>query len=186
MAIANDKANVSVGKGVVGGYLYWAPAGTALPTDYSTALAADYKNLGYVTDEGATLSVEADSNTFKDLNGTDIATSTGGKTRTLHAILAEMREDALKAYYGDANVTVAKSGDITVTHTNADVEHCVLVLELVLRDGRRMRRVIEDAQPTEWGDQTILYSDLLTLDLTWTLNGEEPIHDYIQAPTAGA
>ena len=34
----NNVANVSSAKGVKGGYIFTAPAGTALPTDYKTAL----------------------------------------------------------------------------------------------------------------------------------------------------
>lgn len=185
MAESNNTQNVSVGKGVVGGYLFSAPAGTTLPTDYSTALANTFVNLGYVTDDGATFSTDTDSNTFKDLNGDDIATSSGGKTRTLNVQLAEVKADSLKEAFGQDAVTVdSQTGTITITHNNSDMPHRVVVLELVLRDGRRWRRVLPDAQVTEWGDLTVLYSDLVTFDITYTLNGANPIIDYIQA--AGA
>lgn len=185
MAESNNTQNVSVGKGVVGGYLFSAPAGTTLPTDYSTALNAAFVNLGYVTDDGATFSTDTDSNTFKDLNGDDIATSSGGKTRTLNVQLAEVKADSLKEAFGQDAVTVdSQTGAITIAHSNNDMPHRVVVLELVLRDGRRWRRVLPDAQVTEWGDLTVLYSDLVTFDITYTLNGANPIYDYIQA--AGA
>lgn len=186
MADANNTQNVSVGKGVVGGYLYAAPSGTALPTDYSTALAAAYVNLGYVTDDGATFSTDTDSNTFKDLNGDDIATSSGGRTRTLNVQLAEVKADTLKEVFGQNAVTVGASGEITITHDNNDMPHRVVVLELVLRNGRRWRRVLPDAQVTEWGDLTVLYSDLVAFDITFTLNGSNPIIDYIQPIIASA
>lgn len=186
MADANNTANVSVIKGVVGGYLYAAPAGTTLPSDYGTALAADYINLGYVTDSGATFSTDADSNTFKDLNGDNIATSSGGRTRTLNVQLAEVKADTLKEVFGQNAVTVDASGNITITHDNSDMPHRVVVLELVLRNGRRWRRVLPDAQVTEWGDLTVLYSDLGYFDITFTLNGSNPIVDYIQAVVASA
>lgn len=190
MADANSTANVSVGKGVVGGYLFAAPAGTTLPTDYSTALANAFVNLGYVTDDGATFSTEAESSTFKDLNGDDIATSNGGRTRTLNVQLAEVKADALKEVFGQSAVTVATgsgtAGDITITHNNNDMPHRVVVMELVLRNGRKWRRVLPDAQVTDWGDLTVLYSDLVSFDITFTLNGTNPIIDYIQAPVTGA
>lgn len=176
----NNKANVSVGKGVVGGYLFAAPYGTALPTDYTTALNAAFVNLGYVTDEGAVFSTDTDTNTFKDLNGTDIATSSGGATRTLTVNLAETKVDTLKEVYGQDNVTET-GGAITVNHTNDEMPHRSLVLELVLRDGKKWRRVVEDAQVTEWEDLTILYSELVAYGITYTLNGDTPIHDYVQA-----
>ena len=186
MADANNTLNVSAGKGVVGGYLFSAPAGTELPTDYSTALGEAFVNLGYVTDDGATFSSDADSNTFKDLNGDTIATSSGGITRTLNVQLAEIKADALKEAFGQDAVTVDGSGNITIEHSNADMKHRVVVLELLLRDGRKWRRILPDAQVTEWGDLTVLYSDLVTLDITYTLNGTPPVIDYIQAVVEGA
>lgn len=186
MADSNNTQNVSVGKGVVGGYLFSAPAGTTLPTDYSTALANTFVNLGYVTDDGATFSTEADATTFKDLNGTDILTSASSRTRTLNVQLAEVKADVLKEVFGQSAVTVAAGGDITITHSNDDMPHRVVVMELVLRNGRKWRRILPDAQVTDWGDLTVLYSDLVTFEITFTLNGDNPIIDYIQAPVAGA
>lgn len=186
MADSNNTANVSIVKGVVGGYLFAAPAGTTLPTDYSTALAAAYVNLGYVTDSGATFSTDVESSTFKDLNGDDIATSSGGRTRTLNVQLAEVKADSLKEVFGQSAVTVAQNGDITINHNNDDMPHRVIVLELVLRNGRRWRRILPDAQVTEWGDLTVLYSDLANFDITFTLNGSHPIIDYIQSVVESA
>lgn len=185
MSVNNTK-NVSAGKGVVGGYIYAAPYGTTLPTDYSTALDDAFVNLGYVTDEGATFATEADTNTFKDLNGDDIATSSGGRTRTLAVQFAEVKGETLKEVFGQDSVVVGTSGDIAITHTNADMPHRTVVLELLLRDGRKWRRVLPDAQITEWEDLTILYSDLVTFGVTFTLNGANPLYDYIQAVVEGA
>ena len=43
MATKNNKKNVSLGKPMVAGVAYRAPAGTVLPTDATTALAAAYQ-----------------------------------------------------------------------------------------------------------------------------------------------
>lgn len=186
MAENNNTQNVSVGKGVVGGYIFSAPLGTTLPTDYTTNLNEAFVNLGYVTDDGATFSTDAESNTFKDINGDDIATSSGGRTRTLNVQLAEVKPDALKEVFGQGAVSVdEQTHAITITHNNNDMPHRCVVLELVLRNGRRWRRVLPDAQVTEWGDLTVLYSDLVTFDITYTLNGENPIIDYIQPVVTG-
>lgn len=42
----NNVDNVSSAKGVKGGYIFTAPVGTALPTDYTTALPEAWKCLG--------------------------------------------------------------------------------------------------------------------------------------------
>lgn len=189
MATANSTANVSVGKGVVGGYFFTAPAGTVLPTDYSTALADTFVNVGYLSDEGITSSMDADSDTFQDLNGDDIATASGSRTRTIGLTLVEVNATALKEIYGQDNVTVAEGGAITVTHNNAEMPHRVGVIEAVLRDGRRWRRVLADMQITEWDDTTIVSTELVTFPVTYTLNADSAgnyIYDYIApAVTSG-
>ena len=48
----NNVANVSSAKGVKGGYIFTAPVGTALPTDYTTALPEAWKCLGYISEDG--------------------------------------------------------------------------------------------------------------------------------------
>lgn len=186
MADANNTQNVSVGKGVVGGYLFAAPIGTDLPNDYTAPLDSAFVNLGYVTDDGATFSTESNADTFKDINGTDIATSNGGRTRTLNVQLVEIKADTLKEVFGQGAVAVDVSGNITIIHNNDDMPHRSVVFELVLRDGRRWRRVLPDAQVTEWGDLTVLYSDLVAFEITFNLNGANPVIDYIQAVVPGA
>ena len=50
----NNKKNVSLGKPKKTGCLYYAPAGTALPTDATTALPAAYTCVGYLSEDGVT------------------------------------------------------------------------------------------------------------------------------------
>lgn len=179
----NSTANVSVGKGVAGGYFYTAPFGTDLPSDYETALDAAFVNCGFITDAGITNSTSASSTTYTDLNGDDILTAQASKTRTIGVQFAEMNEQSLGEVYGHGNVSV-NNGVITVEHNNNDMGHRSIVMELVLRDGRKWRRVIEDAQVTDWDDVTVAASSLLALGVTYTLNkGDETqafIVDYIQ------
>ena len=50
----NNKKNVSLGKPKKTGCLYYAPAGTALPADATTALPAAYTCVGYLSEDGVT------------------------------------------------------------------------------------------------------------------------------------
>lgn len=174
----NDTANVSVGKGVAGGYFYTAPLGTTLPTDYESPLS-DFENCGFITDEGITASTDSNSETYKDLNGDDILTASSGRTRTIALQFAEMNAQSLAEVFGDDNVTVGVDGAITVHHNNAEMPHRSIVMELVLRDGRKWRRVIEDAQVTAWDDMTVASSELVTLGVTYTLAIGNTTKDFI-------
>lgn len=179
---ANSTANVSVGKGVAGGYFFTAPEGTTLPTDYSTALDVAFTNCGYLTDEGAVFAIDASSDNFLDLNGDTIASSTGSRTRTVNVVFAETNAESLKEVYGQSNVTVG-TNSITVQHNGTEMTRRSLVFELVLRNGRKWRRVIPAAQVTEWDDQTILYSELVNYPVTYTMYKDasgNDMYDYIQ------
>ena len=182
----NNTQNVSTGKGVAGGYFYTAPVGTPLPSDFSSDLNSAFVNCGFLSDEGITNSTDADNQTYKDLNGDDVLTAYAGRTRTISLQFIELNEQSLKEVYGQGNVDV--SGDmITVTHDNDDPEHRSLVMELLLRDGRRWRRVVEDAQISDWENVTVVSSDLVNLGVAYTLNKgnttDAYIKDYIE-PTA--
>ena len=67
----NDKGNITIGLPKAGGAIYFAPAGTTLPTDASTSLSAAYVNLGYVTEDGVTLNTAEESDTIKGTGNCD-------------------------------------------------------------------------------------------------------------------
>lgn len=183
----NDTANVSVGKGVVGGYLFAAPVGTELPTDYSSALDAAFQNCGFLSDEGVTFTQDASNDTFHDLNGDVVLTAASSIEHSLAVQFIEVNEVSLKEVFGQENVAVADDGALTVSHKNTEMERRSLVGEFVLRDGRRFRKVIPNAQVTSWEDMTIVSSELYMLPVTYTeypdKNGAYEI-DYIQ-PAGG-
>ena len=180
----NNAENVSVGKGVAGGYIFSAPIGTALPTDYSTALDPAYKNLGFISDEGISNAVaNSSSDPFRDFNGDTVSSAAPSKTETLTVSYIEIKADTLKEVYGQDNVK-DEEGMIVVEHTNDEMPHRVLVLELVLKNGRRWRRVLPNAQVTAWDTMTLVYTDLIKLPVTYTANADaegRPMYDYIQS-----
>lgn len=179
----NSTANVSVGKGVVGGYFYTAPIGTPLPTSYSATPNGAFVNVGYLSDEGITTSESADNSDFNDLNGDMVATAMSAKTRTIGLQFIEMNEVSMKEVFGQSNVTVDGNGDMTIVHNNEPMKHRSGIIEAVLRDGRRWRRVIPDMQVTEWDDSTLVSSELVMFPVTYTIYADATgnyIYDYIQ------
>lgn len=182
----NNTGNVSVGRGVKGGYLFRAPLGTPLPTAYDTTaddLDPAFENLGYVTDDGFVNAIETDGEDFKDLNGDTIEHATSEYTETAVFSLAEQRASSLAMEYGEGNV-LDSDGQITARHRSDDKEHFSLVGLFILKNGRRQTTVIPDAQVTEVGEKTYTASELVCRELTVTCypdgDGDHVI-DYIES-----
>ena len=190
-AVQNNTANVSVGKGVVGGYFYSAPTTATLPTDYSTALSADYVNLGYLTSDGLVISESTETTDFNDLNGDIIETARSSREETMQVTFAELKAATQKELYGQSKVTDS-SGVITIDHTNAERDERIYVFEAVYKNGRRGRIVACKGKVTELGDVTYASTGLAARQCTIKCmvgSGGWSVREFIQSTetsTAGA
>ena len=165
VATTNNVENVSSAKGVAGGYIFSAPVGTALPTDIKTKLAQDYLVLGYISEDGYVETLDSDSEDIVDMNGTLLDSPTTSRVESAQFTLCEIKAETLKMQYGEDNVT-DEDGIITVRHNaNSDTTRS-LVLELVLKNGRRWRKVVPMAQSSELDDLTLAVSELAGRALT--------------------
>lgn len=161
----NNAANVSAGKGVKGGYIYSAPVGTALPTDIETELDPAFKVLGFISEDGYVETVEEDSNDIVDMNGDLMDSSNSNRVESAQFTLAEIKAETLKRQYGENNVT-DENGIITVKHNSDSHPVFAYVLELVLKNNRRWRKVVPQGQSSELDDLTIASSELCQRALT--------------------
>lgn len=163
----NNAKYVSVVKGALGGYCYMAPTTATLPTDYSSALDAAFVCIGYVSDEGITHSKSVSNTDFFDINGTLVESAAGSTTRTVKQKFIEVNENSLKEAKGQANVTNA-GGDLSYFETDDIMSERAIVYEMVLKGGRKFRRVIPCAKVTDWGDETDVSTALGGFELTYT------------------
>lgn len=180
----NTVANVSTTKGVSGGYFFSAPISETPPSDYSTSLGANFVNLGFISEDGVSESIEVDTEDYVDLNGDTVYTATSKRTETIKLTLLEVKEAALKEIYGQSMVTVDLDGDMLVKHGSHTDANRVYVLELVLRDGRQWRQVIPCGQVTEVGDLSLAAGELAGREITITCNVDSnsvSVYDYIEA-----
>ncbi|WP_432291281.1 hypothetical protein [Olsenella uli] len=179
----NNQANVSSAKGVKGGYIFSAPVGTSLPTDIKTQLDPTFKCLGFISEDGYVEAINEDADDINDMNG-DVMDSTNSKrVESAQVTFAEIKASTLKRQYGDANVT-DENGLIAVKH-NAD-SHDIFsyILELVLKNGRRWRKVVPRGKSSELDDLTIASSELCQRALTMKYLTDEQgntCYDYFES-----
>lgn len=173
----NNTENVSVGKGVAGGYFFVAPAGTALPTDNSTALADTYLNIGYLGEDGISFADSSDVTAFFDMNGDTVDSSNGSIEKSFTVTLIEIKKDSMALVYGAANVTDA-TGKLTVHDKGPNDASYVAVFELLLKNGRKWRRIAPNCKLGELGDMTVNYSELVGREITMSALKDATTGDY--------
>ena len=161
----NNTANVSAGKGVKGGYIFSAPVGTELPTDIETERDTAFMCLGFISEDGYVESVSEDSSDIVDMNGDLMDSTSSNRVESAQVTFAEIKAETLKRQYGDTNVTEA-NGVITDKHNSDSYPTFAYILELVLKNGRRWRKVVPQGQSSELDDLTIASSELCQRPLT--------------------
>ena len=182
-ATANNTANVSAGKGVKGGYIFSAPVGTALPTDIETERDPAFKVLGFISEDGYVETIDGDSDDIVDMNGDPIDSTFSNRVETAQFTLAEIKSETLKRQYGAENVTDV-DGIITVKHNSDSHPSFSYILELILKNGRRWRKVIPEGQSSELDDLTIASSELCQRQITikyLTDSQGNTCYDYIES-----
>lgn len=163
----NDASFVGVGKPKVGGAVYIAPIGTTAPTDATTALDDAFELLGYISEDGVTITEERDSDTLAAWGGDTVRTLQTSYTETFTFTPIEVNPVVARAEYGDDNVEVT-AGKMTITHNSAQVAEKMIVIETVPNDATVDRFFVPRAQLTEKGDQVLNDSDPMGRECTFT------------------
>lgn len=154
------------------GYIWVAPLGTVLPTDATAELDGAFVGLGYLSEDGLTEPaafepgddiVAAGGDTVAQANPTFSKTWTG-------TCIEALNEDLLKVAYGSANVTVTPAsstdGSITVKEQAGELEHHVIVIDEMLKGGRKRRNVMADATFLITGDISHVHTALVNFEFT--------------------
>ena len=185
--VTNKALNVTAGKPKVGGAIFRAPLGSTLPTTATEALDAAFENVGYISDAGLVNSNSPSSENTKAWGGDIVLTTLTEKPDTFKFTLIEaMSVEALKAVYGDANVTGDLENGIEVHANSTQQPDCAWVVDMVYKNGNIKRVVIPDAGVSAVGD--ITYADGSAVGYETTIsampdeNGDTHL-EYIIAPS---
>ena len=144
-------ANVTASKAAVGGAIWMADKGTAVPTDASTSLSGSYSALGYVDENGTARSVDWDAKVVRAWGGDVVAVLENSKTETFKFRLIDSYNlYALGLVFGNstgslaAGITVKSTGDSREEHAfviamieqsdSGEVNHRICIPRAVLTD----------------------------------------------------
>lgn len=156
--MGNVATNVSTGKPNIAGAVFVAPMTATVPTDAKTPLGADFKCLGYVSEDGLENNNEMDVSAIKAWGGMIVYRSLNELDDNFSLALIESENpDVLKAVYGEDNVSTGEDGEITINVKADDPEEKIWVFELAMRNGKAKRIVVPDGAVT--ARETITYND---------------------------
>jgi len=158
--MALDSDNVRVG---VSGAVYVAPTDTTGPTDSSTALDVAFTDLGYVSADGITETIDRSTNQIRAWqNGSLVREVTSEGTYSVELTFIETSQAVLELYYGSSITSGALDGDPTSTGGRKS-----FVVDVV--DGDIVERIyIPAGEITSLGERTIATGEAIGYQVTIT------------------
>jgi len=161
-----NSKNVATGRPNVGGAIFTAPKGTAVPKSAQELLDQSvFIELGYASEEGITNSVETETNQVNAWGGDEVLNEVVSRSETFSFTLIETSAETLKEVYGEDNVTVDSDGT-AVLHNARSLPERVHVYEILMGQGQVKRIVVPRVKTTELGDVVYNGSDPIGYELT--------------------
>lgn len=158
MALDSDNVRVAVS-----GAVYVAPTGTTAPTSSSSALDAGFTDLGYVSADGITESIDRTTSQIRAWqNGSLVREVTSEGTYSVSMTFIETSEAVLELYYGATNT----SGQFDIDPTSSGGRQS-FVIDVV--DGSSVERVyIPAGEITSVGERSLASGEAIGYQVTIT------------------
>lgn len=158
--------------GSAGGAVFWAPKGTALPTDWEEELVPAFIPVGILSEDGVSEGLSVDTNKIKGWPGGMTVRVTNTTTeKTMQFTMLENSPLAAKLYYGASDpVTSGTGARVEIPSAVPTVEGCI-VLEKWDGDVCE-RRITNLAQVSDRGDLTANNEDASGKEVTLEIVGE--------------
>lgn len=165
--MSNNKALATVGKPKVGGAIYRAPVGTALPTTADGTLDNAFINVGYISEDGVEHDGSIESEEIKSWEQDVIMRPRISRTDNFKFAMLEMlNPEALKTYYGDDAVEGDLATGITVSVNAEDADPMSYVIDMVTTGGGLHRVVIPNGVVSETESVTYKPNEAAALGVT--------------------
>lgn len=151
----------------VTGSINYGPAGTTLPTDATTALHANFDEVGYANEDGITQNINEERTDIKAWQNGDIVR----KVRSSHDVtyaftMLETNLVSLEIYYGDGSVTGTLADGVVEIKGDMNTRG-EWVLHVI--DGDNLIRiVIPDGEVTERGEVSFVNANAVQYPVTIT------------------
>lgn len=158
--MANQASNVRV---AVSGAFYKAPLATPLPTSAAATppLNTAFVDLGYISEDGVTQTIDADTSDIKAWQNGDIVRTIQTSHKVSYQMtMIETKKEVLELFYSDPDATAA-----AVKITGKQAKHETYVLD-VLDGDKTVRLVIPDGQVTERGEVTFKNEEAIGYQVT--------------------
>ena len=172
--MGNTVTNVSAGKPAVTGAIYRATrtANLTIPTSASATLGADYKCMGYISEDGLKNNLSMDTDKVVAWGGDTVLPFEKGKQDEFgFKMLEVLNEDVLKSVFGASNVSVTAATttapkSIAINVDSDEQEEAVWVFDMLLRGGNPKRIVVPYGKITEIGEITYKDDEAVGYDVT--------------------
>lgn len=149
--------NVSTGKPKTTGAVFRAAGTVTPPTSADASLSSDFKELGYVSEDGVTNRFSTSTDPIRAWGGQTVLQMQTEQSDTWKMTLIEpLNAEVLKAVFGDSAVT-AGSTSIIVAAAGVPTSQNVYVIDMVLTGNTLKRIVIPCGVLSEVGE--IVYKD---------------------------